>query len=82
MSDDAISKIFDKVDLINQRLARVETILAERERRCDDEHILTKEMDNRVNQLEQAKTGFMSTRSLLAWLTTTAIAFYGVFKNG
>lgn len=57
MSDDVIKRLFDKIDNLSDRLARVETMLEEREK----------------NQT--------STKNIIVWVITTAIAIYGAIHN-
>lgn len=57
MGDDVIQRLFDKIDNLSDRLARVETILAEREK------------------ADKNYTG------ILAWVVTTAMAAYGIFRG-
>lgn len=57
MSDDVIKRLFDKIDNLSDRLARVETMLEEREK----------------NQT--------STKNIIVWVITTAIAIYGAVHN-
>ena len=81
MSDDAISRIFIKLDLANERLARVETMLEEREKRADQERDRQQDLEARLLILEQTKSGAFGAKSAIAWLATFAIAVYGAFRN-
>lgn len=81
MGDDVISRIFDKLDLANERLARVETMLAEREKRAEQERVRQQDIECRLLVLEKTKSGFMGAKSIIAWLVTTAIAIYGAFRH-
>lgn len=57
VGDDTVIRLIDKIDALSDRLARVETLLEEREK------------------------SKVSIAGLLAWLTTTAIAAYGVLHK-
>jgi len=57
VSDEAIKRLFDKIDNLSDRLARVEMMLEEREK----------------NQT--------SSKSIIAWVITTAIAMYGAVHH-
>lgn len=81
MSDDVTSRIFDKLDLANERLARVETMLAEREKYAEQERKRQCDIEGRLLVLEKTKSGFMGAKSLIAWLVTTIIAIYGAFRH-
>jgi chromosome segregation ATPase len=63
VSDDVIQRLFNKIDNLSDRLARVETMLEEREK------ALIK------LELEREK-GQKNYKGLFAWLVTTAIAVY------
>jgi hypothetical protein len=81
VSDDVISRIFGKLDLANERLARVETMLEEREKRADRERERQQDIECRLLVLEKTRSGFAGAKSIVAWLVTTAIAVYGTFRN-
>ena len=57
MGDDTVTRLINKIDDLSDRLARVETLLEEREK------------------------SKVSIAGLLAWVTTTAIAIYGVLHK-
>jgi hypothetical protein len=81
VSDDVIGRLFDKLDLANERLARVETMLAEREKHAEREHIRQQGIECRLLVLEKTRSGFAGAKSIVAWLVTTAIAVYGTFRH-
>lgn len=57
MGEDVIQRLFDKIEALNKKVTRIETILEEREK-------------NQKNH-----TG------VIAWMITTAIAVYGVWRG-
>jgi hypothetical protein len=57
VGDDTVTRLINKIDDLSDRLARVETLLEEREK------------------------SKVSIAGLLAWVTTTAIAIYGVLHK-
>lgn len=88
MSDDVLGKLFDKLDGISDRMARVETMLKEREKRCDNERdelralrLEVNSLKGEVDDLEKEKSILTGARGITAWLITTLIAVWGALHK-
>lgn len=80
MSDDTIRRLFEKVDTISERLARLDAHMIERERRENDITHTLGNLDKRMHELEMGSGKLSGIGMFCAWLVTTAIALYGIIK--
>ena len=80
MSEDTIRRLFAKVDIISERLARLDTRIEERDRRCQDYSHTIDDLAKRTHDLELAGSQAGGARHFFVWLIATAIALYGVLK--
>ena len=80
MSEDTIRRLFAKVDIISERLARLDTRIEERDRRCRDYSHTIDELTKRTHDLELAGSHEGGARQFFVWLIATSIALYGVLK--
>lgn len=77
---DTLGRLFDKLDKINERLARVETLIAERNKR--EEQLLTRlnALENEVKELRDNQSILSGARGIVAWLVAVGIALWGAIK--
>lgn len=80
MSEDTIVRLFAKVDTISDRLARLDTRMAERDRREQEIGRTLEDVTHRLHELELGTSKISGGRELVAWLVTTAIALYGIVQ--
>ena len=80
MSDDTIRRLFEKVDTISERLARLDAHMIERDRREHDITSTLGNLDKRMHELEVGSGKLSGISVFFAWLVTTAIALYGIIK--
>lgn len=80
MSEDTIVRLFAKVDSISERLARLDTHMAECDRREQDISRTLDAVTRRLHELEIASSAMSGSREVIAWLVTTAIALYGILR--
>lgn len=80
MSEDTIVRLFAKVDTISDRLARLDTRMAERDRREQEIGRTLQDVTHRLHELELGTSKISGGRELVAWLVTTAIALYGIVQ--
>lgn len=75
---DTLGRLFDKLDKINERLARVETLIAERNKR--EEQLLTRlnALENEVKELRDNQSILSGAKGILAWLIAMGIGLWGV----
>lgn len=81
MGDDNLRRVFDKLDVISERLARVETLLAEREKLCVAQQEYVDDMQRQIQELEKGSSSFKGTVAFVAWIVTTGIAVLGVIMR-
>ena len=80
MNDEQIMKLMDKLSELSERMARVETML---QANHDSDKAIAKTLadhDERIGLLEQSRASAMSYKEIVAWLTVTGIAMWGVLK--
>lgn len=80
MSEDTIVRLFAKVDSISERLARLDTHMAECDRREQDISHTLDAVTRKLHELEIAASAMSGSREVIAWLVTTAIALYGILR--
>lgn len=94
MRDDFANILLTKVDniisqqnIMNERLARVETKLEEKERRCtiQDSSIdalwkTVNVLKEKVGELDSKESVWEGARGTALWIATTVIAAYAAFK--
>lgn len=80
MSEDTIVRLFAKVDGISDRLARLDTRMAERDRREQEITRSLADVSRRLHAVELGTSKVSGGRELVAWLVTTAIALYGILR--
>lgn len=78
MSEDTIVRLFAKVDSISDRLTRLDTRMAERDRREQEINRSLTDVTHRLHELEVGTSKVSGGREMVAWLVTTAIALYGI----
>lgn len=80
MSDDTIRRLFEKVDTISERLARLDAHMVERDRRETSITHTLDDLNKRMHELEMGSSQLSGAGLFCAWLVTTAIALYGIIK--
>lgn len=78
MSEDTIVRLFAKVDSISDRLTRLDTRMAERDRREQEINRSLTDVTRCLHELEVGTSKVSGGREMVAWLVTTAIALYGI----
>ena len=80
MNDEQVMKLMDKLSELSERMARVETML---QANHDSDKAIVKTLadhDERIGALEQSRASALSYKEIIAWLTVTGIALWGVLK--
>lgn len=77
---DTLGRLFDKLDKLNERLARVEALVEERNERSRSQGKINDDFEQRIKSLEESKVALFGIKGFLAWLVVTAITIYGVMK--
>ena len=80
MDDTQIIKLMEKLSEPSELMARVEMLL---QANHDSDKVIAKTLadhDERIGALEQSRASAMSYKEIIAWLTVTGIALWGVLK--
>lgn len=80
MDEAQIIKLMEKLSELSERMARVETML---QANHDSDKAIAKTLadhDERIAALEQSRASAMGYKEIIAWLTVTGIALWGVLK--
>ena len=78
MADETIRRLFDKLDKLSQQSARVETMLAEKEKVCDMKFEQIDRLESRVSILEKSRSIFSGGLGFAAWAISTLLVLLGV----
>ncbi len=78
MADETIRRLFDKLDKLSQQSARVETMLAEKEKVCDMKFEQIDRLESRVSILEKSRSIFSGGLGFAAWAISTLLMLLGV----
>lgn len=78
MADETIRRLFDKLDKLSQQSARVETMLAEKEKVCDMKFEQIDRLESRVSILEKSQSIFSGGLGFAAWAISTLLMLLGV----
>lgn len=81
MADETIRRLFDKLDKLSQQSARVETMLAEKEKVCDMKFEQIDRLESRVSILEKSRSIFSGGLGFAAWAISTIIMLLGVIAR-
>ena len=81
MADETIRRLFDALDQQRQQLARVETLLAAREKVCDMQDDKITKLETRVSLLERSRSVFSGGLGFAAWAISTIIMLLGVMSR-
>lgn len=81
MADETIRRLFDKLDKLSQQSARVETMLAEKEKVCDMKFEQIDRLESRVSILEKSRSIFSGGLGIAAWAISTIIMLLGVIAR-
>lgn len=78
MAEDAIRRIFDKLDQLSQQNARLEVLLSEKEKVCDIKIEQIEKLETRVSLLEKSRSLFSGGLGFAAWAISTLLMLLGV----
>lgn len=78
MAEDAIRRIFDKLDQLSQQNARLEVLLSEKEKVCDMKFEQIEKLETRVSLLEKSRSLFSGGLGFAAWAISTLLMLLGV----
>jgi septal ring factor EnvC (AmiA/AmiB activator) len=80
MDESQVMKLMEKLSELSERIARVEAML---QANHNNDKAIAKTLadhDERIGALEQSRASAMSYKEVIAWLTVTGIALWGVLK--
>ncbi len=80
MSEEQSIKLYEKLSDIAERVARMETMLREREKENERIILTQKDHERRIKALEDKQSKFFGAKEFAAWLLTTALAVWGLVK--
>lgn len=78
MADETIRRLFDKIDSLREQVARLETMLEEKEKVCEMKFGQLEKLDTRVSILERSRSFFSGGFGFLAWIISTVLMVLGV----
>lgn len=78
MADETIRWLFDKLDQLSQQNARVEVLLAEKEKVCEMKFEQIEKLETRVSLLEKSRSLFSGGLGFAAWAISTLLMLLGV----
>lgn len=81
MAEDTIRRLFDKLDQLAQQNARLEVLLAEKEKVCDMKFEQIEKLETRVSLLEKNRSLFRGGLGFAAWAISTIIMLLGVIAR-
>ena len=80
MNDENTIKLFEKLSDISERLAKVETMLAERTKATAEIIESIEQHEERITHLEQDTTKVFVAKNVVVWGIATIIALAGVVQ--
>ena len=81
MEIDKEDKILEKLTVIGERLAVVETLIKERTDDTKEVHDTLKSHEDRLSELERHKTQVIGAKDIVTWGVMAMIALWGVLKG-
>lgn len=79
MAEGDTRRLFEAVDVMGQRLARMEAMLEARNKVCDMQDTKITKLEIRVSLLERCRSVFSGGLGFAAWVISTIIMMAGVF---
>ena len=81
MSDEQILKLMDKLNDIDRRSVKMETLMQEWSADVKDIRQLLREHDKRINELESHKDSVVGAKDVFTWLAIAAIMVWEVLAR-
>lgn len=80
MSDEQLLKFYEKISEMSERIARMETMLLDRENESRRLETILRTHDDRISILEKNGAKFFGVKEIVAWSIATGIGLMGVLK--
>ena len=81
MNDEQVMKLMDKLSELSERIARVETMLRERESELKEINCILKQHNDRIAVLEQNKASMREIIGFIGWAIAMLIAIWSVIAK-
>lgn len=88
MSDDNIRRLFEKMDVVNEKVEELErkverllTLHEAKDKECERQDRVLHSYDKRISRLEEQSGNYRGGVSTMAWVATFVVAVLGVILH-